>query len=123
MSTSAQIDLVDNDGSKLSFYCHCDGYPEGVVPHLKKFVGMIKDGKIRNNLLQSAGWLLVIGKEAFEEMCRQHLKERPDSGEITRRMYGWKVGLFESIPTDQDFDCDYHYVVNVETCEISQKKV
>ena len=46
MSTRANI-IIRDDVNKLFFYRHSDGYPEGTLPTLKQFTGLISSGKIR----------------------------------------------------------------------------
>src|SRR5690348_10367703 len=46
---------------RLYFYRHSDGYPDGTMPSLKIFIDWVKKGKIRDNVSQSAGWLILIG--------------------------------------------------------------
>lgn len=60
----------------------------------------VADGKIRDNVNQGAGWLIVIGHEEY----------------IDQRAKGystWKVGAYE--PTTQRHgDIEYLYVVDLE---------
>lgn len=83
MSTHANI-IIKDDQDTFYFYKHSDGYPEEVMPTLKKFLKGVKEGHLRNNAMQSAGWLIVMGhaeysKQAFEEKYGM----------------GWKVGAYE----------------------------
>ena len=50
MSTRANIVLVD-DTDRLYFYRHSDGYPEGTMPSLELFIDAVRQGKIRDNLI------------------------------------------------------------------------
>jgi hypothetical protein len=79
MSTRANI-LIKDECDELWFYRHSDGYPTGCLPTLAKFMSWVKDRKIRSNVGQSAGWLIVIGKEEYES-------EGLNSD--------WKVGAYE----------------------------
>lgn len=60
MSTRANIIMKDGNRS-LIFYRHSDGYPEGVLPSLKKLVDLMASGPLRDNLSQASGWLIVLG--------------------------------------------------------------
>lgn len=51
MSTRANI-IVKDKHDTLWFYRHSDGYPEGTLPSLNKFLDMVKSGKIRDNVGQ-----------------------------------------------------------------------
>ena len=65
MSTRASIIIKDED-EKLIFYRHSDGYPTGTMPTLNKFLELVKSGKIRDNVGQSAGWLIILGALEYE---------------------------------------------------------
>jgi len=65
MSTRAQIKITDSFGQELWFYRHSDGYPDGTLPTLQKFLDWVKAGKIRDNVEQAAGWLILIGAEEY----------------------------------------------------------
>ena len=64
MSTRAGI-IIKDGHSEQHFYRHSDGYPEGTKPTLEKFLQYVKDGKIRDNTSQAAGWLIIIGAEEY----------------------------------------------------------
>jgi hypothetical protein len=108
MSTRSNI-LVTDGNENLLFYRHSDGYPSGQFT-LLRFMQEIKDGKIRNNVNQSAGWLVVWGNEEYADSR----KEFPDSS-------GWKVGAYE--PTDMyGGDIEYFYICNIKSLEIEVYK-
>src|SRR5512136_2844499 len=69
MSTRCNIIMKDEDHT-LWFYRHSDGYPTSVIPDLRKFMGWVKDGKIRDNVQQAAGWLIVMGHFDMAESNR-----------------------------------------------------
>jgi hypothetical protein len=118
MSTRANILLKDNHGGKLWFYQHSDGYPDGMLPTLEKFVKLLKDGIIRDNLGQAAGWLILFGAKQMAEYLEQSkyvdynvktIRSEPDSKDS---MYGWKAGFIE--PTvGLHGDIEYLYVINI----------
>ena len=128
MSTRANIILQDGGKSKLIFYKHSDGYPEGVMPLLEKFMGWAKSGQIRDNVGQAGGWLIVLGameynaippfkvdKPAFEGATPYGLIETFDSPD------DWKVGSIEPT-TGIHGDIEYLYIVDLKTKEITVKE-
>lgn len=100
MSTRANI-IIKDRWNKLYFYRHCDGYPDRVMPSLEKFMQCVKDGKIRDNVGQAAGWLIVMG---YHEYGRT---------EPQKDISGWKVGAYEPA-TGIHVDIEYLYVVDLE---------
>lgn len=58
MGTRAAIRVVDANRETLYFYQHSDGYPEGTLPLLNKLMEDVKSGKLRDNTMQFAGWLI-----------------------------------------------------------------
>ena len=119
MSTRANILLKDNDGNKLWYYQHSDGYPEGVMPTLDKLKRGLDCGAIRNNLGQAAGWLILFGAKVMAEDTKESEFAKNESSEIrsepdmTDDFYGWKAGNIEPT-TGMHGDIEYLYVVNVE---------
>ena len=82
MSTRANI-IIKDEYDKLWFYRHHDGYPSVTLPSLNKFLSWIKEGKIRNNVNQAAGWLILLGAEEYGN--KGSFDENSD----------WKVGAYE----------------------------
>jgi len=106
MSTRANI-IIKDGNEKLWFYRHSDGYPEGTLPTLNKFLNLIKEGKIRDNISQAAGWLILIGHEEYGS-------KNP--------LYDWKVGAYE--PTiGRHGDIEYLYTIDLEKKEIKVEEV
>ena len=100
MSTRSNI-LVTDGQEKLLFYKHCDGYHTG-QEILLKYMQEIKDGKLRNNVSQSAGWLIVFG-----------YLNRTKSG----NGLDWQVGDYE--PTDYyGSDIEYFYICDIKKMQI-----
>ena len=101
MSTRCNI-IIKDGKQKLYFYRHSDGYPSGVSETLNKFLDGIKTGKIRDNLSQAAGWLIIIGRD-----------EATVDGVNKWTGYEWKVGSYE--PTDGIHDdIEYLYEIDLE---------
>ena len=120
MSTRANI-IIKDQYTKLWFYRHSDGYPEGTMPTLEKFLDWVKSGKIRNNAGQAAGWLIAIGIDEYKTNYKGETKENPlepgDDG-----LSGWKIGAYE--PTgDQHGDIEYLYTIDLDALTIEQKRV
>ena len=107
MSTRANIIIKDNS-DKLFFYRHSDGYPEGTMPQLEKFMSWVKEGKIRDNVGQAAGWLIMLGNAEYESGVE------PGSDGVS----GWKVGAFEPT-TGIHGDVEYIYTIDLESKEIT----
>lgn len=115
MSTRANI-LIKDGYNQLWFYRQSDGYPEVTLPTLNKFLDWVKEGKIRNNVSQAAGWLILIGREEYFEDNK--IPFEPSGDEI----YSWKVGAYEPT-TKQHGDIEYLYIIDLEKLEITWKKV
>ena len=103
MSTRANV-VVKNSWGDLWFYRHSDGYPEGAMPTLQKFINWIRTGRIRDNAGQAGGWLIIIGAEEYG-----YKPEPTESG-----FSGWKVGAYE--PTSSVHgDIEYLYIIDLDT--------
>lgn len=113
MSTRAQILVKDSFGSELLFYQHSDGYPDGVLPTLYKFIDKVKAGKIRNNTEQAAGWLIVLSREEL-------LKQNPDNDQCN--IYGWKASYIEP-STCIHGDIEWFYIVDLGLKDIQYKEL
>lgn len=98
MSTRANIVIEDNRGDYLIFYRHSDGYPKGTLPTLNEFMDLIKEGKIRDNVSQASGWLILIGHKEYDGVYPP--KE-------------WKVGSYEPT-TSIHGDIEFLYIVKLQ---------
>lgn len=109
MGTRASIILKD-EHTTLFFYRHSDGYPECTGESLKDFVAMYKFGNMRNNVQQSAGWLVLKGHfEYLEGKPATEYAQPAEKGDYS----AWKVGAYE--PTDQiHSDVEYIYIIDLE---------
>jgi hypothetical protein len=122
MSTRANI-IIKDDYRKLYFYRHSDGYPEGVMPTLKKFLEWVKENKIRASVSQSAGWLIIFG--AIEYLTIPEFKLDDDKyfphGDIDTisNPKDWKVGAFEPT-TGIHGDIEHLYVVDLNKKTIEE---
>lgn len=115
MSTRANI-VIKEGNEQLWFYRHSDGYPEGTLPTLAKFLNYIKEGKIRADLGQAAGWLIIIGNEEYNgKGFGTDALERNDHS-------SWKVGAYEPT-TGQHGDIDYLYTIDLDEKTVTYKKV
>lgn len=95
MATRANI-IIKDLYNKLYFYRHSDGYPSETFEDLKKFVKGYTTGKMRTNVGQSAGWLIVHGM--FKDDLPDYMK--------------WKVGNYEPT-TDIHGDIEFLYVIDL----------
>lgn len=107
MSTRANIKVKDKNDAQL-FYRHSDGYPEGALPTLKKFMRWVDKGKIRDNVEQASGWLIAIGSDEYDKYLE------PDEGDD---FMGWKVGAYEPA-TCIHGDIEYLYELNLNKLSI-----
>lgn len=126
MSTRANI-IIKDSYTKLFFYRHSDGYPEGTMPELNKFLDMVKSGKIRDNAQQSAGWLIMLGAVEYDhhgysmEEISAGISGEPRNSllkEYVISPHCWKVGAFEPT-TGIHGDIEFLYVVDLEAKEIN----
>ena len=111
MSTRANIRLTDAC-DKIWFYKHSDGYPSGVEKLLIKFGKWVKEGKIRDNVQQAGGWLIVLGIEDLSRILGKDAKCLPEP-EGKKDCFGWKVGSIEPT-TGQHGDIEYLYLIDLE---------
>lgn len=130
MSTRANIILKDNH-DKLWFYRHSDGYPEGTMPSLLKLTNWIKTGKIRGDVSQGGGWLIVLGALEYSHLpeYKTEMVERyggPKVKEIDFDSIGdptdWKVGSYEPT-TGEHGDIEFLYEVDMVSGEIKIQSV
>ena len=117
MSTRANIKVTDSYGDTLWFYRHSDGYPEGALPTLSKFMKALRDGKIRNNAGQSAGWLIVLG---HDEYVGENLAPSEIGG--GDEFMGWKVGSIEPT-TQQHGDIEFLYTIDLDKKTLTVKDI
>lgn len=125
MSTRCNI-IVKDKYNKLYFYRHSDGYPEGAMPLLEKFLSWVKSGKIRNNIGQASGWLIVLGALEYQTIpkCLEvEETEYSKSGDVSsiEEPEDWKCGSIE--PTNGIHgDVEYIYTVDLDKKEITYKE-
>lgn len=123
MSTRANIVLIEQGiytdyetkktvqyKEKLYFYKHSDGYPEGTMKIIDMFMMWLTEGRIRDNVSQSGGWLIILGAVA------SGFKANPGSiNDLTG--LGWKVGSIEPT-TEIHGDIEYRYDLYLKTREV-----
>jgi len=129
MSTRANVIIKDRYG-QVWFYRHSDGYPEGTMPTLEKFLDLVKSGKIRDNVSQASGWLIIIGAEeykaaqikdkSYEGLTEQEEKEWRNK--IPTEPKDWKVGAYEPT-TGQHGDIEFLYTIDLDKKTISQESI
>ena len=128
MSTRCNVIIKDKHNYQV-FYRHSDGYPSGVEKSLKTFLSWVDadrfggNGKIRNNVYQSAGWLVIIGAIEYQTV-------HPDSfaGWNEKSWYAkepetypepndWKVGAYEPCSGLTGW-IEYLYIIDLENREL-----
>jgi len=95
MSTRSNVEITDGTYSFM-FYRHSDGYPTG-QKMLLKFMKLIQDKKLRDDLQQCAGWLIVFGHEEYGSISPEQ---------------DWKVGAYE-LSIDKHGDIEYFYKCDI----------
>jgi hypothetical protein len=121
MSTRANIVITDGE-DELIFYRHSDGYPTGTLPTLKEFLALVISGTIRNNVSQSAGWLILVGANEYGVTYNSNgITHTLDSCCGSPGM-AWKVGAYEP-STGIHGDIEHFYVVDLSQKNIRHTKV
>ena len=125
MSTRAKV-VIKDDHSEQYFYRHSDGYPDGALPTLKKFMNYIKTGQIRDNTMQSAGWLVLLGAQEYSDYWDHKgpmnaEKKSKTKEEILEPIIDWKCGAYEP-STDNVGWCDYVYIIDLVKKELTYIK-
>ena len=124
MSTRANILFKDEWGDELWFYRHSDGYPKGVKPTLSKFVDWVVDGKIRDNISQACGWLILLGAKEYSvywDIDTSETKEKPTMFEPSGNVLSsWKCGAYEPT-TQQHGDIEFLYTVDFKERTVTVK--
>ena len=123
MSTRAQI-IVKDSSEEIWFYRHSDGYPDGVMPMLEKFLDYVKRGILRDNAMQSCGWLVLFGAREYDLVHTYDAKTKkftykkkmditlPPEKDMTGM--SWKCGSIEPCGPVVHGDTEYLYTVDVE---------
>jgi len=128
MSTRCQV-IVKDGWEEVWFYRHSDGYPDGTLPTLEKFLQWVKDGKIRDNAEQASGWLVMIGAEEYAyklNIKTMKYDKRPletlfEPSDDTGR--DWKVGAYEPCAPVKHGDIEYLYTVDLKNKTITWETV
>lgn len=122
MSTRANIIIKDSYG-ELIFYRHSDGYPSVTLNSLLIFMRWIKERKLRDNIEQSAGWLIALGMKEYNTTLKRSEKtgklediEKPDlfiPGLDDNDGLNWKIGAYEP-STMIHGDIEYLYTLTID---------
>ena len=125
MSTRANI-IIKDKYTTLYFYRHSDGHPEGTLPTLELFLEWLKKGKIRDNPSQAAGWLILIGAAEYNPGSDYAIKNAPKTinwqPDEHTAFHPWKVGAYEPV-SRLSMDADYHYIIDLDSRDITVKQV
>lgn len=112
MSTRCNIVVTDAGGDKLYFYKHSDGYPSGILPILRRFLKLLKEGKIRDNVGQASGWLVRMGVDAQKRFLRDMRKK------------GYSMGLYTWQATDiEPTTCVHSDIAFLYTVDLGKKEI
>ena len=116
MSTRAGI-IIKDKYDQIHYYRHSDGYPEGTLPTLNIFLDWVKTGRIRDNVSQAAGWLVIIGAleyKTIDNMVKIGNALVPGN---------FKVGAYQPIKSVKNFsDLEYIYTIDLQKKEITYKE-
>lgn len=125
MSTRCNI-IIKDEEDQLIFYRHSDGYPDGALPTLKKFMAWVKEGKIRDNVEQSSGWLILIGAKEYDSVYigggKRELKTTLTEPDPADEISGWKCGAYEPTVSIHG-DIEYLYTLDLQKLTITVQKV
>lgn len=127
MSTRANIILKEGN-DKLFFYRHSDGYPEGTMPTLNKFMDWLKSGKIRENLQQASGWLIILGAMEYNSIPKYIVNKDPEISwleytnlDSIEEPKDWKAGAYE-ITTGIHGDIEWIYEIDLLKKKLTKKR-
>ena len=119
MSTRCNV-VIKDAYTKLFFYRHSDGYPDGTMPSLRIFMDWLRNRNIRDNTGQAAGWLIVLGAMEYDSIPDYDLEGKLEGltaayGDKStfQPPKGWKCGAYE--PTNGIHgDIEYLYIIDLE---------
>lgn len=127
MSTRCNVVITDGH-STLWFYRHSDGYPSVTATSLKTFLRWRIEGKIRDNVGQAAGWLVLLGAMEYQTLpgdaFSQHGKKWYDWDQeainatlVAFSPENWQCGAYQPT-TGEHGDIEYLYVIDLMAKEI-----
>ena len=127
MSTRCNIILKEGN-EKIIFYKHSDGYPEGTMPLLTRFIELMRSNLIRDNIMQSSGWLVILGAIHYQTISGKLFPDYDkesydvDHNKIDGLMNefkpkDWLCGAIE-ITTDIHGDIDFLYEIDLDAKEV-----
>ncbi len=127
MSTRTNIVIKDHH-QELWFYRHSDGYPDGTMPTLQQFIGWVRYGKIRRNVEQASGWLILLGAVEYQTLPKGRFPEagkpsyeRDDTAVEEAMEFApeyWQCGAYEPA-TGVHGDIEFLYVVDLQDMTIT----
>jgi len=128
MSTRSQV-IIKDAYDEQWFYRHSDGYPSGNLPQLQKLIKWYDEGLIRDNVEQSAGWLILIGAREYDhyhEFENGKVRKIPKDDickPSKKDLSSWKCGSYEiSVPREHG-DIEYLYIINIEDKTLTIKRM
>ncbi len=111
MSTRCNV-VVKDAHALLWFYRHSDGYPSATGESLKEFLKWVIENRIRDNVCQAAGWLIVMGHDEYAKG-----NTRPCIPAVSPDMISWKVGAYEPSVCCRP-DVEFVYVLDLKAKEL-----
>ena len=118
MSTRCNILLKDKSGAELWFYRHYDGYPDNIMPDLKRFMGWVKNGHLRDNVNQAGGWIIAMGLPPLDGLTGGLTPEIPRNDPHST----WKIGHYEPT-TEQHGDINWLYTLDLAAKTIEKEEI
>ena len=123
---SAIIILKDSrseDWPEFWFYRHHDTEPRIIKKSLARFIGWVRDGLIRDNTNQAAGWIVILGRAESIGMLDSGQPLRPGTYKEDGA-YHWSVGVYDPWPVgDLSIDPDRIYTLDLATLTITSKRM
>ena len=132
MSTRCNVVLIDEYTKPdikhpVILYRHSDGYEDGVQETLDKFCGWVREGRIRDNVGQAGGWLILLGCQEYATGKHGHPSgdsplEDTQPGSLGG-ISGWEIGAYELTDWGLHGDIEYLWVVDLATATWHGKAV
>ena len=124
MSTRCNVLLKDGH-EQLWFYRHSDGYPSVTGESLRRFMRWVIDGRLRDNVSQAGGWLILLGAVEYQTLSatlfpqgtiESYKQDRNAVADAVRAFVpnDWKCGAYE--PTcGQHRHIEFLYTIDLES--------